>query len=181
MKKLMILTVILGLVFGLTAYAASGKKGKPQTKCPICKMDINKNLYVDYKGKRVYFGCEGCPAEFKKNPEKYIKQMEEEGIILEKAPANSEKAKSSQTYNNCKMHMNMNMNDKDNNMMNNKDKKMMMNGKMMHKHMMNNKDKSKCTWASETKEKGQLCPYHKAMMEQNKKNNEKKTNTNEKK
>ncbi len=181
MKKLMMLTVILGLVFGLTAYASSTKKGKPQTRCPICKMDINKNLYVDYKGKRVYFGCEGCPAEFKKNPEKYIKQMEEEGIVLEKAPANSTKANNSQAYNNCKMHMNMNMKDKDNCMMNNKDKKMM-NGKMMHKHMMmNNKDMAKCTCTPEMKKKGQLCPYCKAMTEKNKKNNEKKTNTKEKK
>jgi len=84
MKKLTIALILIA-AFGLIPAAVAGT-GKKQTKCPICKMDVNKDLHVDYKGKRVYFGCSGCPAEFKKNPDKYIAEMEARGIELEKAP-----------------------------------------------------------------------------------------------
>ncbi|BBB31801.1 hypothetical protein TTHT_0160 [Thermotomaculum hydrothermale] len=176
MKKLLILTVVLGLIFGITSFAKSDKKLKPQTKCPICKMDINKNLYVDYKGKRIYFGCEGCPAEFMKNPDKYIKQMEEEGIELEKTPANAQK---NETYmmNGCWMHTSANnqnskvknnkqmyMMDHCRNYMKNWDKKTMME---MHKKMMkmHNFDMSKCTCTAEMMKNGEMCNYCKSMMD----------------
>ncbi|MGA8573543.1 MAG: YHS domain-containing protein [Desulfobaccales bacterium] len=48
--------------------------------------DINKKVYVDYQGKRIYFCCSGCPAEFKKDPEKYLKKMEAQGVTLGKCP-----------------------------------------------------------------------------------------------
>jgi YHS domain-containing protein len=64
---------------------ASGK-GTPQTLCPILGGKIDKKVYVDYKGKRVYFCCASCKDDFNKDPDKYIKQMEDKGITLEKAP-----------------------------------------------------------------------------------------------
>jgi YHS domain-containing protein len=48
---------------------------------------IDKSLYVDHMGKRVYFCCDLCPPKFNKDPMKYIKELEEEGVTLEKAPA----------------------------------------------------------------------------------------------
>ena len=36
-------------------------------KCLFCKMDVDKDVFVEYKGARVFFGCAGCPEEFKKN------------------------------------------------------------------------------------------------------------------
>jgi len=51
---------------------------------------INKNIYVDYKGKRIYFCCPACPEEFKKDPDKYMKKLEAEGVELEKAPSGSQ-------------------------------------------------------------------------------------------
>jgi YHS domain-containing protein len=47
--------------------------------CPI--MDYNFEVkegtsVIDYKGKSFYFCCEGCPAEFKKDPDKYLAQTE---------------------------------------------------------------------------------------------------------
>ena len=33
-----------------------------------------KKLFSDYKGRRYYFCCPGCPAMFKKNPAKYAKK-----------------------------------------------------------------------------------------------------------
>jgi YHS domain-containing protein len=41
---------------------------------------------MDYKGQRIYFCCQGCDAEFKKDPEKYLKKIKEQGITLEKCP-----------------------------------------------------------------------------------------------
>lgn len=61
-------------------------ESKPQTVCPLTGAPIDKSNYVDYNGYRVYFCCGGCPSDFKKDPEKYIKKMQAEGIVLEKAP-----------------------------------------------------------------------------------------------
>lgn len=55
-----------------------------QETCPIMGGKINKNVYVDYHGKRIYACCEGCLPKIKADPEKYIKQLEEKGVELEK-------------------------------------------------------------------------------------------------
>lgn len=55
-----------------------------QTTCPIEGTKIDKNVFVDYQGKRVYFCCTDCKAKFNAEPAKYIKQMEDKGIVLEK-------------------------------------------------------------------------------------------------
>lgn len=59
---------------------------KHQTLCPVMGGAINKQVFVDYEGKRVYFCCMGCPPEFKKDPAKYILKLEKEGIALDKTP-----------------------------------------------------------------------------------------------
>jgi YHS domain-containing protein len=58
-----------------------------QTNCPVMGGRINKAIFVDYQGKRVYFCCGACPAEFRKDPAKYIKAMEDQGVVLDKTPA----------------------------------------------------------------------------------------------
>lgn len=85
-------TLILAL--SLAAFAAGGvwaAEANPQTVCPVLAGNIDKNVYVDYKGKRIYFCCKGCDAEFKKDPEKYMKKLEEQGVKLEPSPAGAEK------------------------------------------------------------------------------------------
>lgn len=70
-----------------TAPEAVKKQGaeiKPQTTCPVMGGAIDKNLYVDYNGKRVYMCCKGCEGALKKDPEKYIKKLEAEGVTLAK-------------------------------------------------------------------------------------------------
>ena len=79
----LITAVFAGADFSRDLYAA----GKPQTLCPVMGGEIDKSKYVDYKGNRIYFCCDSCPEDFKKNPEKYLKKMKAEGIILEKTPA----------------------------------------------------------------------------------------------
>ena len=51
----------------------------PQSTCPVMGGPIDKSVYVDYKGKRVYFCCAGCPETFKQDPEKYLKILADRG------------------------------------------------------------------------------------------------------
>lgn len=47
-----------------------------QTTCPVMEGNpIDKNIFVEYKGKKVYFCCAACPDVFNKDPEKYIKKL----------------------------------------------------------------------------------------------------------
>jgi len=46
-----------------------------QTICPVMAAPINKDLYTEYKGEKVYFCCPGCKQEFEKDPEKYIAKL----------------------------------------------------------------------------------------------------------
>lgn len=50
-----------------------------QTKCPVMDGPINKNLYTEYKGKKVYFCCAGCKETFEKEPDKYIPKLPQFG------------------------------------------------------------------------------------------------------
>jgi YHS domain-containing protein len=59
---------------------------KPQTVCPVSGKPIDKNYYVDHNGKGIYFCCPNCPAEFNKDPEKYMKKMADEGVMPENTP-----------------------------------------------------------------------------------------------
>lgn len=46
-----------------------------QTNCPVMGGPIDKNVFVEYQGKKVYFCCKQCVAEFQKNPEKYLDKL----------------------------------------------------------------------------------------------------------
>ena len=47
-----------------------------QKTCPIMTGNpINKNLFTEYKGKKVYFCCPGCEPKFKENPEQYLTKL----------------------------------------------------------------------------------------------------------
>ncbi len=47
-----------------------------QKTCPVMEGNpINKAIFVEYKGKRVYFCCKGCPETFQADPEKYIAKL----------------------------------------------------------------------------------------------------------
>ncbi len=49
-----------------------------QKTCPVMGGAIDKDYYVDYEGRRIYFCCASCIEEFKKDPEKYIGKVDEE-------------------------------------------------------------------------------------------------------
>ena len=47
-----------------------------QTTCPVMEGNkIDKNVFVEYKGKKVYFCCAQCKAAFEKEPEKYLAKL----------------------------------------------------------------------------------------------------------
>lgn len=83
--KLLIFTAVLALFLAGPVLAADAPK--PQTTCPVLGGNVNKEIYADYKGQRVYFCCKGCDEEFKKDPEKYLQKMKEQGVQPEKTPA----------------------------------------------------------------------------------------------
>ncbi|TET37384.1 MAG: YHS domain-containing protein [Planctomycetota bacterium] len=90
-----ILLFILAAAFfliGCTEDATDSNTGnttdtvKKQTTCPVMGGKINMDIYADHDGKRVYFCCPGCDAAFKKDPEKYIKKLEDAGVEIDKTP-----------------------------------------------------------------------------------------------
>ena len=53
--------------------APAVKQVKPQTLCPVLGNKIDKKLFVDYEGKRIYVCCPMCIDKVKKDPAKYVK------------------------------------------------------------------------------------------------------------
>jgi YHS domain-containing protein len=74
-----------------TMLAAPAAWAKAQDICPVMKGNINKNIYSDYQGMRIYHCCPACIDIFKKDPEAYMKKMKEAGIEPEKIPAEEKK------------------------------------------------------------------------------------------
>jgi YHS domain-containing protein len=46
-----------------------------QTDCPVMGGAINKAIFTEYKGKKVYFCCSPCKEKFEQEPEKYIAKL----------------------------------------------------------------------------------------------------------
>lgn len=91
-KRKTIIMVLLGSVLLITVVVLNGcKKEEPttpeevaekaisaiteQTVCPVMRGKIDKDIFIEYKGKKVYFCCPGCKPKFEKNPQKYINKL----------------------------------------------------------------------------------------------------------
>lgn len=62
-----------------------GALSGPQTTCPVMEgRRINNRLYVDYQGFRIYACCTPCVKAVMKDPEKYLRKLEEQGVVVEK-------------------------------------------------------------------------------------------------
>ena len=55
--------------------AAAVAENIEQKTCPIMGNPIDKNSYVEYQGKKVYFCCAGCKVKFEQEPEKYLAKL----------------------------------------------------------------------------------------------------------
>lgn len=54
---------------------AVASKEIQQKTCPVMGSPINEDIYVEHKGKKVYFCCQSCVEAFKKEPEKYLAKL----------------------------------------------------------------------------------------------------------
>ena len=88
MKYLFSILSILAISSAFVFSDVQSANAKPQTVCPVMGDPINKNIFTDYQGNRIYFCCDGCPSDFNKNPRKYMKILKDSGVTLEKTPAN---------------------------------------------------------------------------------------------
>ena len=61
----------------------AAKSGTEQTICPVMGNPINKDVFVEYEGKKVYFCCPGCIDTFQKDPQKYLSQLPQFGQTKE--------------------------------------------------------------------------------------------------
>lgn len=86
MKKPTILFLYVVLTASLPAPGVAEKTAlKPQTLCPVLGGEIDTNVYTNYQGERIYFCCSGCKKTFLKTPEKYMKILAENGVLLQPA------------------------------------------------------------------------------------------------
>jgi YHS domain-containing protein len=68
---------------GYDLIAAPNQVPIVNTYCPVMPdMKTVKNLFSDYKGKRVYFCCVNCRVTFNNNPEKYIDRLPQFGAVV---------------------------------------------------------------------------------------------------
>ena len=90
-KTLWASLLVVVLLIGLMAFNGCKKKSAPATTalaanpvasmdiiqktCPVMGNPINKDVFVEYQGKKAYFCCEQCKTTFEKEPEKYIAKL----------------------------------------------------------------------------------------------------------
>ena len=82
--------LISGLGFSAAGAEPPAQKrtvDKAQAVCPVTGDKIDKTVFSDYGGKRVYFCCKDCVTTFKADPAAIVARMEKDGIVLDKTPA----------------------------------------------------------------------------------------------
>ncbi len=81
--------VFLGVLLGLLTFSCGMpaiSHAEPEALCPVLSNKIDNKVFVDYQGKRIYFCCQSCIAQFNKDPKKYLEQMEAKGVTPGKTP-----------------------------------------------------------------------------------------------
>lgn len=64
--------------------AAAAEQLEPQKTCPVMGGEINKELFVEQDGKRIYVCCEGCIEQVKNNFSQQVEKLAEMGQKPEK-------------------------------------------------------------------------------------------------
>ena len=92
MKKALfvgVLCLAVSLGFFVTSCGPGDGEAKAgaQKTCPMMAGNpINKKIFVDHKGKRIYFCCADCKKGFKANADALMDKMTDAGVILEDTP-----------------------------------------------------------------------------------------------
>jgi YHS domain-containing protein len=92
-KNWVVIELVCTLLLGLVIFGGCKKEAEPvspsspnavqetvsavieQTTCPVMGGAINKDVFTEYQGRKVYFCCPACKTEFEKSPEKYISKL----------------------------------------------------------------------------------------------------------
>ena len=56
-----------------------------QVTCPVSGEAVDTNVCTIHLGKCIYFCSKRCASEFAKEPEKYLKKLDEQGVVLNDA------------------------------------------------------------------------------------------------
>ena len=77
---------------GASGQAGSAGAANNGELCPVTgeAVDAKGGIAYEYKGKVYHFCCASCIADFKKDPEKYIRKMKERAAKDAQGPAQSE-------------------------------------------------------------------------------------------
>ena len=92
MKKLTAVTALIAALMVSITASAMDEHGKPheakkdQETCPVMGGKINKKQFADVDGKRIYVCCPGCIGKIEADSAKYIKKLEDQGIVLAATP-----------------------------------------------------------------------------------------------
>lgn len=85
-------TFLVAIVLIGTAWASAAaaddapQAARPQSLCPMMGTPINKALFVDAEGYRIYVCCPGCLAAVKADPQKAIAKIHAAGETPERIP-----------------------------------------------------------------------------------------------
>ena len=72
MKPQIIFALISAIALNAVGVSlAAENKTKPQELCPVMGHKIDRKVYTDYQGRRIYFCCTDCVKKFKANPAAY--------------------------------------------------------------------------------------------------------------
>ena len=85
------LVLAAAMMFWTTAAPAADEKApapaaKPQTKCPITGNPIDKTLFVDADGFRIYLCCKGCVDKVTADPKAALAKIRANGEEPAKVP-----------------------------------------------------------------------------------------------
>lgn len=82
--------------------ASGAKELQPQSTCPITGKPVDKNLYADYEGHRIYFSAKDCAATFAEFPDRWLYEMYAKGQrpenIQTTCPVSGEALENHDTY-----------------------------------------------------------------------------------
>ena len=78
--RLLLCILLVGAVLGLRALGEDKKDAAKDEKkfaatCPVSGQPAKEASSVEFKGKKIYFCCDNCPAAFKKEPTKFAAKV----------------------------------------------------------------------------------------------------------
>jgi|GEM_PF-2348125 len=93
--SLFLATVLLAVFMAPANEPAETKvpEAKAQATCPVMGGLVDKNIFVDVKGYRLYVCCNSCIAKVKADPDKYLAIIKANGETPAKAPASKDESK----------------------------------------------------------------------------------------